>query len=253
MQASKRAFTLVELLVVITILAIISVVAYTSFGGATDKAKNSTKLNHIATIESALNLFNQQKNYYPLPSASSASNFWGYSGAVAASTGNTVVATLVGEEISAITGGGGGYVTQSGGSDFIGAKGVIDSSVLTKELLSVDLLDPALKDIKVGSDKTYASYGIGKYIYGVYSRSATTLPAWNSDGKKGVAYNLAITITDDSKNEFAKITGNFDSQFSGCLGKCPDSLIGPGGSVKNLKDGDVGGPYKVSPAYTSSN
>ena len=95
MQTSKSAFTLVELLVVITILAIISVVAYTSFGGATDKAKNSTKLNHIASIESALNLFNQQKNYYPLPSVYDANkNLWGYNSGTVASTGNTVVATL---------------------------------------------------------------------------------------------------------------------------------------------------------------
>jgi prepilin-type N-terminal cleavage/methylation domain-containing protein len=35
---TNKGFTLVELLVVITILAIISVVAYQSFGGATDKA-----------------------------------------------------------------------------------------------------------------------------------------------------------------------------------------------------------------------
>jgi prepilin-type N-terminal cleavage/methylation domain-containing protein len=34
----NKAFTLVELLVVITILAIISVVAYQNFGGAVDKA-----------------------------------------------------------------------------------------------------------------------------------------------------------------------------------------------------------------------
>lgn len=49
--SNRKGFTLVELLVVITILAIISVVAYTSFGGATDKAKNSTKLQQLASID----------------------------------------------------------------------------------------------------------------------------------------------------------------------------------------------------------
>jgi type II secretory pathway pseudopilin PulG len=38
------------LLVVITILAILSVVAYQSFGGATDKAQNVTKKQNIALL-----------------------------------------------------------------------------------------------------------------------------------------------------------------------------------------------------------
>ena len=145
---------------------------------------------------------------------------------------------------------GGGYITQSGSADYIGAKGVIDSSVLSKEYLSNDLLDPALKDVKVGSSKTYSDFGLGKYVYGVYAKPATALTDWNTDKKKGAAYNLAITIADDQKGEIAKISGNFDPNFTGCLGKCPDSLIGS--STNALKDGQVGGPYKVSPAYTST-
>lgn len=76
-MAKRSGFTLVELLVVITILAIISVVAYTQFGGVTDKAKNSSKLDHIASIQGALEMFNQQNNYYPLPSTySNTNNVW---------------------------------------------------------------------------------------------------------------------------------------------------------------------------------
>jgi prepilin-type N-terminal cleavage/methylation domain-containing protein len=40
----NKAFTLVELLVVITILSIISVVAYQNFGGAVDKANVGRKI-----------------------------------------------------------------------------------------------------------------------------------------------------------------------------------------------------------------
>lgn len=86
---AKKAFTLIELLVVITILAIISITAYTNFSGSTDKAKNSTKLGHIATIETGLNTFFMEKNYYPMPSQYSTTNLWGYSGAVSASLCNT--------------------------------------------------------------------------------------------------------------------------------------------------------------------
>ena len=47
---NKSWFTLVELLVVITILTIISVVAYQNFGGATDKAVAWRKVNDVARL-----------------------------------------------------------------------------------------------------------------------------------------------------------------------------------------------------------
>jgi len=78
LRKNNKAFTLIELLVVITILAVISVVAYTNFSGTTDKAKNSKKISDLASIETALQTFNQEKNYYPMPSTYSATNLWGY-------------------------------------------------------------------------------------------------------------------------------------------------------------------------------
>ena len=57
MKNSKKWFTLVELLVVITILAIISVVAYQSFSWATDKANASRKLQDVTTIDSWFNWY----------------------------------------------------------------------------------------------------------------------------------------------------------------------------------------------------
>lgn len=113
---SKAGFTLIELLVVITILAIISITAYTNFSGSTDKAKNSTKLGHIATIETALNTFFVEKNYYPMPSQYSTTNLWGYSGAVSANLCNTFSGSKSGEQITGILTGstiGGGKVFNS--------------------------------------------------------------------------------------------------------------------------------------------
>jgi len=76
---ANKAFTLVELLVVITILAILSVVAYQNFGWATDKAQNVTKKSNLALLWQTLETFyNDWHNYYPMPQAYSSTNLWGY-------------------------------------------------------------------------------------------------------------------------------------------------------------------------------
>jgi prepilin-type N-terminal cleavage/methylation domain-containing protein len=72
----NKAFTLVELLVVITILAIISVVAYQNFGGAVDKAVSGRKIGDVATIESSLMQYKADKNFYPKVGEFSATNQW---------------------------------------------------------------------------------------------------------------------------------------------------------------------------------
>ncbi|MFB0964742.1 MAG: type II secretion system protein [Patescibacteria group bacterium] len=243
--SNNKGFTLVELLVVITILAIISVVAYTSFGGATDKAKNSTKLQQLASIDGALGLFYQEKSYYPMPAAKSATEFWGYDNSTNAALTNTVSVTMNGDAITNVTAGaGGGKVISGDASTQIGAKGVMSQDVLGKQYLSQDLFDPAVKDVKVGDTKTMKDFGIGHYVYGVYAKNNTD---WTSASKKGQAYNLAATVVDDQKGEIAKVTGNFDSKFNNCV-TCPSSLIGPGGVTGSggLVDGDVAKAYPIS-------
>jgi prepilin-type N-terminal cleavage/methylation domain-containing protein len=192
-------FTLVELLVVITILAIISITAYTSFSGSTDKAKNSTKIGHIASLETGLNTFFTDKNYYPMPSQYTANNLWGYSGSLNASIANTFSGSKSGDAILSVSGAlftvGGGKVNDTTAAQ-IGAKGTIDSDVLPKQYLSQELADPSIKDIKVGNTETLKDYGIGEYIYGVYAKNNTI---WDSTSKKGTAYNLAVVVADDQK------------------------------------------------------
>lgn len=61
-----RGFSLVELLVVITIIAILSVVAYTAIGGQTIKAKNSRRLQDTNTIQQALELYFVKHSSYPV-------------------------------------------------------------------------------------------------------------------------------------------------------------------------------------------
>ncbi len=61
----KKGFSLVELLVVITIIAILSVAAYTAFGGQTIKARDSKRKQDIDTIQSALELYYINESAYP--------------------------------------------------------------------------------------------------------------------------------------------------------------------------------------------
>lgn len=53
----KKGFSLVELLVVITIIAILSVTAFVALGGQTAKAKNSKRMQDLGTIQSALEIY----------------------------------------------------------------------------------------------------------------------------------------------------------------------------------------------------
>jgi prepilin-type N-terminal cleavage/methylation domain-containing protein len=64
-KLSKKGFSLVELLVVITIMAILSIVAYTAVAGQTIKAKNARRLQDISTIQSALELYIVKNGDYP--------------------------------------------------------------------------------------------------------------------------------------------------------------------------------------------
>ena len=62
----NRGFSLVELLVVITIIAILSVTAYIAFGGQTAKARNTKRIESLSTIQSALEIYAvNNDNQYP--------------------------------------------------------------------------------------------------------------------------------------------------------------------------------------------
>ena len=64
-KSFKKGFSLVELLVVITIIAILSVAAYTAIGGQTAKAKNSRRMQDLSTVQNALEIYYVEKGAYP--------------------------------------------------------------------------------------------------------------------------------------------------------------------------------------------
>ncbi len=66
LKHNKKGFSLVELLVVITIIAILSVTAYVALGGQTLKAKNSRRQQDLGAIQSALEIYYiENNNQYP--------------------------------------------------------------------------------------------------------------------------------------------------------------------------------------------
>jgi len=63
----KNAFTLVELLVVISIIAVLTAVLLPNFMGARERARDSQKIQDAAAIKNALRLYYNDNQAYPTP------------------------------------------------------------------------------------------------------------------------------------------------------------------------------------------
>lgn len=244
-----QAFTLVELLVVITILSIISVVAYQNFWGAVYKAVSVRKTTDVATIEVSLQQYKVDKYFYPAVGTSSNTNLWGYESTATATPSNPIAVTYDGQAIDTLTttiSGGGAIMNNESTPIQIGAKGTISKTELGK-YLTKDLYDPEVWDVKIAStNDTMIDYGIGRYVYSVYRKTAN----WSTNNKEGSSYNIAYTIKKDGSEDYVtKIVGDYSPEDS-CLDDpsiCPKTLIGTAGAWNHLVDGDV-----ISPANNSS-
>ena len=64
---SKHGFTLVELLVVITIIAILSVVGISAYSGVQKNARDAKRKEDLRTIKVSLELYYQKNSRYPCP------------------------------------------------------------------------------------------------------------------------------------------------------------------------------------------
>jgi len=258
MKKIKLWFTLVELLVVITILAIISVVAYQNFWWAVDKALSGRKINDVSTIETALQQFKVDKNYYPPTDVyTSTGNLWGYDNTATWTVSNKIIVTYDGEEIDTLSGASVWWGRIYGISSFsgtqIGAKGTISRETLTKRYLSKDLYDPELGDIKVNNISWTAGkmidLWIGRYVYATYKKNPWT-GSWSTN-YNGVNYNIAFTIKKEGSDKYiTKIVGDYDAES--CYdekAKCPENLIGldDGEEISGTSNqDDYGIPYAVA-------
>jgi prepilin-type N-terminal cleavage/methylation domain-containing protein len=236
---NNKAFTLVELLVVITILAIISVVAYQNFWWAVDKAVSGRKIWDVSTIETSLQQYKADKNYYPPTDILSPTNLWWYTWAETAYPSNTISVAYDGQEID--------YLTwtiawwwrvfwtwtwANTAKRQIWAKWTISINTLWKKYLSKDLYDPELWDIKITGSWKMIDYWIGRYVYATYKKNKTDIT--DGAGKdewvqnyNWVNYNIAFTIRSDWSDQYeTKIVWDYDQES--CYDDksfCPPSLI----------------------------
>ena len=221
----NKAFTLVELLVVITILAIISVVAYQNFWWAVDKAISWRKISDVSTIETALQQYKESKNYYPATDTYSDSNLWWYTWTTAQPS-NTIKVVYNDLEISQIIKSNTKWWWKIFGSGSlsstqIGSKWTISQATLWKKYLTKDLYDPELWDlIEKSTNKKFIKYWIWRYVYAIYKKWSSNL-RWND-------YNIAYTIQKDNSDKYiTKIVWDYDKES--CYedkNNCPETLIG---------------------------
>lgn len=61
----KKAFTLVEILVVIAIMAVLTAIVYTSFNGAKSQSKDQQRVSDMNVIQLGLEVYFNQKHQYP--------------------------------------------------------------------------------------------------------------------------------------------------------------------------------------------
>jgi len=226
MKNIKKAFTLVELLVVITILAIISVVAYQNFGWAVDKANAWRKISDVSTIETALQQYKADKNYYPPVDEYSDNNLWWYSWTTTAQPSNTIKVIYNDQEINKILKNNTKWGWKIFGSwtlssTQIWSKWTISQNTLWKRYLTKDLYDPELWDIvEKSTNEKFIKKWIWRYVYAIYKKW-TANTRWND-------YNIAYTIKKENSDKYiTKISGSYDEKS--CYedkANCPKTLIG---------------------------
>lgn len=68
MKKTQTAFTLVELIVVITILAVLATIGFVSMTGYSQSARDSTRLANLKVVEKALVFHHTQNSIFPEPS-----------------------------------------------------------------------------------------------------------------------------------------------------------------------------------------
>ena len=225
-KVNNKAFTLVELLVVITILAIISVVAYQNFGWAVDKAVSGRKISDVSTIEVSLQQYKVDKNSYPAVGVyDSTTNMWWYNSTNEATQSNTIDITPDGAEILSVDGALWGWRVQNiDNSQQIWAKWTISQTELTKRYLTKDLYDPEIWDLKENTNnKKLIEMWLWRYVYAVYKKP--TWANWWTNNKTWTYYNIAYTVKKEGSDTYVtKIVWDYDkdSCFENAS-NCPDT------------------------------
>jgi len=64
-RSTNRAFTLIEILIVVVILGILAAIVIPQFTSASDDAQNSSVQSQLQTVRGQIELYNVQQNGYP--------------------------------------------------------------------------------------------------------------------------------------------------------------------------------------------
>lgn len=65
LKKRNQGFTIVELLIVIVVIGILAALVITAYGGIQGKARNSKRSNDINALQTQIEAFYSQNNYYP--------------------------------------------------------------------------------------------------------------------------------------------------------------------------------------------
>lgn len=65
LNKNNKGFTIVELLIVIVVIGILALLVITTYSGIQQKARNSKRVTDVASIQTHLEAFYNEKGYYP--------------------------------------------------------------------------------------------------------------------------------------------------------------------------------------------
>lgn len=88
MKCTKKGFTLVELLIAISIVAILALIGLVSFRQVLQNSRDSRRLSDIRQIQSALEEYNADQHFYPVKGSSCEKGTFRIGCSLTDSTGN---------------------------------------------------------------------------------------------------------------------------------------------------------------------
>jgi len=76
MRKSRSGFTIVELLIVVVVIAILAAISIVAYTGIQNRANDSRRLQDIASIRKALDIYKVNNGRYPIAQANPGINAW---------------------------------------------------------------------------------------------------------------------------------------------------------------------------------